>query len=82
MSEIHYKEFKKYLIGLEENRKTEAAAPVYLIHGEELLWNIALEALLDALIPAKDSIVEILIVSWKAFVGEYFYKQVWHGFHR
>ncbi|HUV78707.1 MAG TPA: hypothetical protein VMW06_11705 [Desulfobacterales bacterium] len=54
MSEIPYKELKKYLIGLEENRKTEAAAPVYLIHGEELLWNIALEALLDALIPAKD----------------------------
>ncbi|MBW1725830.1 MAG: hypothetical protein JRJ33_10855, partial [Deltaproteobacteria bacterium] len=38
----------------EKNRKTEAAAPVYLIFGEELLWNTALEILLDALIPAKD----------------------------
>jgi len=54
MPEIHYKEFKKYLIGLEENRKTEPVAPVYLIYGEELLWNTALEALLDVLIPGKD----------------------------
>ncbi len=54
MSEIHYKELKNYLIELEKNRKTEAAAPVYLIYGEELLWNDALETLLDALIPEKD----------------------------
>ncbi len=54
MSEIHYKELNDYLTALEKNRKTEAASPVYLIHGEELLWNIALEALLDALIPSKD----------------------------
>ena len=54
MSEIHFKELKNYLIALEKNRKTEAAAPVYLIFGEELLWNIALEDLLDALIPGRD----------------------------
>ena len=54
MSEIYYKEFKNYLIALEKNRKTGAAAPVYLIFGEELLWNIALEDLLDALIPGRD----------------------------
>ena len=54
MSEIHFKELKNYLIALEKNRKTGAAAPVYLIFGEELLWNIALEDLLDALIPGRD----------------------------
>ena len=54
MSEIHFKELKNYLIALEKNRKTEAAAPVYLIFGEELLWNTALEDLLDALIPGRD----------------------------
>ena len=54
MSEIHFKELKNYLIALEKNRKTGAAAPVYLIFGEELLWNTALEDLLDALIPGRD----------------------------
>ena len=54
MPEIHYKELHNYLTGFEKKRKTEAAAPVYLIYGEELLWNTAFEALLDALIPAKD----------------------------
>jgi DNA polymerase-3 subunit delta len=54
MSEILYKELKNYLTAFEKNRKTEAAAPVYLIYGEELLWNTALETLLDTLIPGKD----------------------------
>ena len=54
MSEINYKELKNYLMGFEKKRKPEAPAPVYLIHGEELLWNTALETLLDALIPGKD----------------------------
>ena len=54
MPEILYKELKNYLTAFEKNRKTEAAAPVYLIYGEELLWNTALETLLDTLIPGKD----------------------------
>jgi len=54
MSEILYKELKNYLTAFEKNRKIEAAAPVYLIYGEELLWNTALETLLDTLIPGKD----------------------------
>ena len=54
MSEIHYKEFKKYLTGFEDKTKPDAAAPVYLIYGEEVLCKAALEALLDVLIPGKD----------------------------
>jgi len=53
MPEIHYKELKAYLKKLKEGRDTKQFAPVYLIHGEALLYKSALDTLLDALIPDK-----------------------------
>jgi DNA polymerase-3 subunit delta len=53
MPEIHYKELNNYLKKIEEDQKTIGFAPVYLIHGETLLYKNALEVLLDALIPSN-----------------------------
>lgn len=47
MSEIPYKSFEAYL-------KKGKFSPVYLIYGEELLCKNALDALLNALIPASE----------------------------
>ena len=49
MPEINYKELSSYL----KDRKAGDFKPVYLIYGQELLYKDSLEALLDALIPAK-----------------------------
>jgi DNA polymerase III subunit delta len=49
MPEISYKDLKKHL----RNRESNSFAPVYLIHGEELLTQRAFEALLKALVPAS-----------------------------
>jgi DNA polymerase-3 subunit delta len=57
MSEINYKILDTYLKDLKKGSATEAQnnhvepAPVYLIYGEEYLYKIAYEKLLDALIP-------------------------------
>ena len=50
MSEIHYKDFKNYLLKL----KKEDPAKVHLIFGEEFLVNKALSDILDILIPESD----------------------------
>lgn len=50
MSEIHYKDFKDYLLKL----KSESPAKVYLIFGEDFLINIVLSDILNALIPESD----------------------------
>jgi DNA polymerase-3 subunit delta len=47
MTEIHYKSLQKYLTELQKNQ----VVPFYLIHGEELLYKIAFDALLDKLVP-------------------------------
>jgi DNA polymerase-3 subunit delta len=49
MPEISYRDLKKYL----RDREGKPFAPVYLIHGEELLTQRAFEALLQALVPAS-----------------------------
>lgn len=51
MPEIHHKALKTHLDKIREGRDTQKFAPVYLIHGEALLYKSALEALLDAMIP-------------------------------
>jgi len=50
MSEIHYKDFKNYLLKL----KKENPAKVHLIFGEEFLVNKVLSDILDILIPESD----------------------------
>lgn len=50
MSEIHYKDFKDYLLKL----KSENPAKVYLIFGEDFLINIVLLDIINALIPESD----------------------------
>lgn len=50
MSEIHYKDFKDYLLKL----KSENPAKVYLIFGEDFLINIVLSDIINALIPESD----------------------------
>jgi DNA polymerase III subunit delta len=54
MPEIQYKDLNGYLKSLEENEKAEGFTPVYLIHGEALLYKSALETLLDVLLPKKN----------------------------
>lgn len=51
MPEIKYKALKDYLKDIQKKQVSGGFAPVYLIYGEELLYKIALEALLNALIP-------------------------------
>jgi DNA polymerase-3 subunit delta len=53
MPEIHYKELDNYFKKIKGNQKAKSFAPVYLIHGETLLYKNALEILLDALIPSN-----------------------------
>ncbi len=50
MSEIHYKDFKNYLLKL----KKEDPAKAHLIFGEEFLVNKVLSDILDILIPESD----------------------------
>jgi len=50
MSEIHYKDFRNYLLKL----KKEDPAKVHLIFGEEFLVNKVLSDILDILIPESD----------------------------
>ena len=50
MSEIHYKDFKDYLLKL----KSENPAKVYLIFGEDFLVNIVLSDIINAIIPESD----------------------------
>ncbi|MBW1893769.1 MAG: DNA polymerase III subunit delta [Deltaproteobacteria bacterium] len=50
MSEIHYKDFKNYLLKL----KKEDPAKVYLIFGEDFLVKKVLSDILDILIPESD----------------------------
>ncbi len=49
MSVINYKKLKKYL----EDPEKDTFASVYLIYGEELLYKMAFEELLNALIPGS-----------------------------
>ncbi len=54
MTEINYRDLKKYLTVLKRDPKKNAASPVYLIHGEELLYKTAFDELLDVLLPQED----------------------------
>ena len=54
MPEIQYKDLNDYLNDLKENQKAKSVAPVYLIHGEPVLYNSVLEILLDVLLPKKN----------------------------
>lgn len=51
MTEINYKEFKNYLQKLDKN----GFASMYLIYGEELIYETVLKELLDQLIPDKSN---------------------------
>lgn len=54
MAEINYKDLKSHLKKLQNAAGRAEPAPVYLIYGEDLLCQKALEALLNVLLPGAD----------------------------
>ncbi|WP_028324186.1 DNA polymerase III subunit delta [Desulfatirhabdium butyrativorans] len=56
MAELFYRAFPSYLKSLHQDKDASPFAPVYLLHGDEMLYKSALDDLLDTMMTPEDRI--------------------------